>query len=558
MQAVTYRDYQEKMINAVLKDWKQHTSVMLTAATGAGKTVVFLGLLDNLLTEFPRRRCLIIAHRKELIDQPIERMEKFWPHLHRLCGVVMAERNEVDRQIIVATVQTLNGAGRMDAILEHGPIDYVITDEAHHAVADSYKCVYERLQEANPNLRHLGVTATPIRADEVGMREVYEKESAHYGIKELVKLGYLAPPRWLAVQTGISLSGVAKSGSGADRDYSSKSLANIFETDNCFELVVESHKKFASGRAAICFTASVEGAYRLAEEFNEQGIAAKAADGTTPKAERAAMLDSFRRGDLQVLCNVALWTEGLDLPEISCVHMVRPTQSDAYYMQCIGRGLRLFPGKEDALILDYAPVETRNIVMLGDVLGLAVRKEAYVSDVEEGEVAAGFTFDGGDVQWMTGNPMEIVSRQLDYLNLSPWKWQRPHKTAWLVLGLGEGADGIERTLAISPPAEKMEMWAIWKEKSDIPNRRSWAKSKLYATGTFEELSEKGDELAHLHGQPALARKKQAWRKRPPSESQLKFAHGQGIDTSGMTMGDVADALTYKLSMDALRRGGANV
>lgn len=558
MQAIAYRDYQEKMINAVLHDWKQHMSVMCTAATGAGKTVVFLGLLDNLLSEFPRRRCLIIAHRKELIDQPIERMEKFWPHMHRLCGVVMAERNETDKQIIVATVQTLNGNGRIDAILAHGPIDYVITDEAHHAVADSYKVVYDRLREANPNMRHLGVTATPLRADEIGLAEVYEKESAHYGIKELVKLGYLAPPRWLAIQTGISLSGVTKSGSGEDRDYSSKSLANVFETDNCFELVVESHKKYATGRPAICFTASVEGAYRLADEFNAQGIPAAAADGTTPKAERAGILEQFRSGKLEVICNVALWTEGLDLPEISCVHMVRPTQSDAYYMQCIGRGLRLLAGKVDALILDYAPVETRNIVMLGDVLGLAVRKEAYVNEVEEGEVAGGFTFDGGEVQWMTGNPMEIVSRQLDYLNQSPWKWQRPNKTAWLVLGLGEGTDGIERTLAISPPAEKMELWAIWKEPSTNPNRRSWMQAKLYATGTFEELSDKGEELAHLHGQTALAKKKQAWRNQAPSEAQLKFARNQGIDTSGMNKGDVADALTYKLTMDALRRGGANV
>jgi len=546
------------MINAVLHDWKQHASVMLTAATGAGKTVVFLGLLDNLLSEFPQRRCLIIAHRKELIDQPIERMEKFWPAMHKICGVVMADRNDVDKQIIVATIQTLNGNGRLESIMEHGPIDYVITDEAHHAVADSYKNVYERLLTANPNLRHLGVTATPIRADAIGLAEVYEKESAHFGIKELVRLGFLAPPRWLAIQTGISLSGVTKSGSGADRDYSSKSLANVFETDNCFELVAESHKKYANGRSAICFTASVEGAYKLAEEFNAQGIAAAAADGTTPKTERAGILERFRRGELQVICNVALWTEGLDLPEISCVHMVRPTQSDSYYMQCIGRGLRLFPGKEDALILDYAPLETRNIVMLGDVLGLEVRKEAYISDVEKGEVAAGFTYDGGDVQWITGNPMEIISRQLDYLNQSPWRWQRPAKNAWLVLGLGEGTDGIERTLAMSPPAEKMQMWAVWKEKSEIPGRQSWAQAKLYATGTFEELSDRGDELAHQHGQLALAKKKQAWRNRPPSDKQIKYADRQGINTGSMSMGDVADALTYKLTMDALRRGGANV
>lgn len=556
-QAVNYRPYQRQAIEAVKADWDGgHNNVLVTMATGGGKTIVFLGLLAELLHVFPNRRCLILAHRKELIDQPIERLASFWPNLRDRSGIVMANQDDCDKQIIVATVQTLNGRGRLDRILEHGPIDYVVTDEAHHAIAETYMRVYEQLRVANPSIRHLGVTATPLRADEVGLRKVFEKESAHYGIKELVRLGYLAPPRWLAIQTGISLTGVGKTGTGEGRDFNQRQLAHVFETGNCFDLVVESHKKYAADRPSICFTVSVAGAHDLAEKFNEAGIPAAAADGTTSKVERAQIINDFRAGRLQVLCNVGLWTEGLDLPEISCVHMVRPTQSDGLYVQCVGRGLRILPGKEDALILDYLPKEFRNIAMLGDMLGVNVDKSAYVADsdeMEDGEVVAGFTFDG-EVKWMRGDPMEIIGRALDYLNLSPWRWCKPDRNGWMVLSLGKHeGDDIERTLAISPAAETMQLWGVWRKDGD-----RWHTAKMLNEGAFEELSDLADEFAYKWGNGTLAKKMAGWRKQPATDGQIKFASRLGVWRDGMSKGETADAITYKLTMQALKRGGANV
>lgn len=543
---ITYRPYQRECIDQVKADWQEVDATLIVAATGSGKTVVFLGLLDEVLQENPTARCLIIAHRKELIEQPIERLQKFWPHLAERAGIVMAEQNNLDKQIIVATVQTLNADGRLDAILQHGAIDYVITDEAHHAVAQTYQSVYARLG----SFKHLGVTATPLRADGAGLRQVFQRVSAKYGIKPLIRMGHLAPPRWLAIQTGVSLKGVPKHGSGPDRDYSAKALRNAFEVDNTFEIVVASHQKYAADRPSICFTVSVDGAHELADKFNQAGICAAAADGGTPKDERRAILDRFRAGKTQVLCNVALWTEGLDLPEISCVHMVRPTQSDAYYLQAVGRGLRLFPAKEDALILDYCPVEARNVTMLGDVLGVEAKKEAYLEEKEPGEVAGGFTFDG-EVRWMDGNPMEIVSRQLDYLSASPWKWTQPAKTDWLVLGLGKGTDDVERTLAISPPSSTMQLWGIWRGPTD-----RWASAHLLEDGTFEELTEKGEEIAEKHGTPVLMSKQRSWRDMLPSEGQIKFAKRLKVYDEGMDRGTVAEAITYKLAIQALSRHGA--
>ena len=426
-----------------------------------------------------------------------------------------------------------------------------VVHNCHHAVADSYRTIIAALRDVNPNLWHVGVTATPIRSDDVGLRTVYQKESAHFGIKELVKLGYLAPPRWLAIQTGISLAGIRSQGSGVDRDFNQKQLANVFETDNCFDLVVESHKRYAADRQSVAFTVSVAGAYELAETFNRAGISSAAADATTATADRQRILNDFRRGKYQVIANAALWTEGLDLPEIACVHMVRPTQSDGLYTQCVGRALRLFPGKSDALLLDYAPLDSRNIAMLGDVLGVEAKKDAYIEAKEEaGEVVAGFTFDG-NVKWLMGNPMEIVSCQLDYLDATPWRWARPDgKAGPMVLGLGPGEDGTDRTLVISRPAEQMDVWLVAKRDDE-----RWHRAYHVTSGTFEACSEWANTYADERGNAVLARKQAYWRASEPSEGQVKYAARLGIYRAGMNKGQVAEAITCKLALGALRRKG---
>lgn len=193
MTTIKLRSYQRTAIDAIKQDWQAgYSDVLLTAATGAGKTAMFLQLLDEVLQE--GQRAMVLAHRKELIDQPYARLGEFWPHRQQRTGIVMAETNETWAQIIIATVQTLQSQKRLAQILSNGPIDYLVVDEAHHCTSASYVNIIAALKDVNPNLKHLGATATPIRADGAGLRAVYQKESAHYGIKELVKLGYLAPP----------------------------------------------------------------------------------------------------------------------------------------------------------------------------------------------------------------------------------------------------------------------------------------------------------------------------------------------------------------------------
>lgn len=542
------RPYQRQTIDAIQREWANGVAnVLAVLATGGGKTIVFLALIDEILRQEPAARFLIVAHRKELIEQPAERLAQHWPERAGLVGIVMAEQNQPDRQITIATIQTLQVERRLTEVLAHGVIDYLIIDEAHHTAADSYLNVIQTLQEVNPQLRHLGVTATPMRADDGGLP--YDAKPIHLGIRELVRDGWLAPPRWLAIQTGISLADVGLRGSGADRDFVTKELINVYETDNCFDLVAESHNKYAAGRRALAFTASVDGAYRLAERFNDAGIKAIAADGSTSKRERGNILAAFRAGRYDVLCNCALFTEGLDVPEVSCIHQVRPTKSDSLYVQMVGRALRIVAGKQDALILDYAPQEARNVVMLGDVLGVDAKKEVYVEEgAEEGAVIAGFSFDGA-VKWMTGNPMELISRQLDYLNLSPWQWSKPAgKTGPMVLGLGSADDGIQRTLVMSEPGAEMYVWLVAQQSGE------WRQTAyLVHTGTLESCSEWAEGYAEKRGNVTLARKERRWRGTQASDGQIKFARRLGVWTPGMSRGDCADAITAKLALDAVNK-----
>lgn len=564
---ITLRPYQEKSVIAIQEDWNSGLNdVLLTMATGGGKTAVFCALLNQVLQD--GKRAMIIAHRKELIDQPIDRLYSYFPAWVGRAGVVMGKEHQPDRQIVVGTVQSLMTRERktetedlplldlltapkvgkvnwrLKDILDHGPIDYLIIDECHHVTdKNGYKSVYDVLRGANPAMKHLGVTATPIRADGDGLSGVYQHEAAHYGIVELMKLGYLAPVRWLAIQTAISVAEVDK----RQGDFAPGQLADVFETQNCFDLVVESHKKFADGRQAIAFTVSVDGAYKLAESFNAAGIKAIAADGNTDKEIRKNISSDFSKGVYQVVVNVGLYTEGVDYPWVSCIHNVRPTQSDGLYTQMIGRALRLYPGKADALILDYCPAETRNISMMGDILGTPLRKKSLLNETKEaGETMGGFTFDGKFNY--EGSAADIVGRELDYLDISPWSWYRD-ESGFLSLGLGKASDETERTLLITPPDTNgnQTLYGIAKKADGY-----WKPYQIATGPEFETLSERGEELANKWGNAVLAKKAKKWRNEPPSAEQIKFGRRLGIYHPGMSKGTLAQAITHTLAIRNIR------
>jgi superfamily II DNA or RNA helicase len=553
------RTYQQDAIDAVKTAWQAGSrDTLLVAATGAGKTQMFLRLLMDELDSCGGRG-LIVAHRQELIDQPLQRIGQMDPDwlmagvLDRpRVGILMAEHNDTDRQLTIATVQTLASPKRRAALVAAGPITHLVIDECHHATAPTYVTLWEELRAANASLRHLGVTATPMRADGDGLSRVYAHVAAKITIADLVKTGYLVQPRWLAISTGISIAGVAS----RQGDFVARDLAGRFDTPEGRRIIVQAYQEYAADRRAIAFTASVAGAHDLAADLNAAGIRAVAVDGTTPKDVRARLTAAFRRGEYQVLTNCQVATEGFDAPGTSCILMCRPTRSDSLYVQCMGRGLRPALGMaqegEDCLILDFVPLEARNIVMAGDVLGLPKETTRVVLDeqraAEPGAVQAGFTFDGERFD-SNGTPMEIIARRLNYLDQSPYHWH--DRGGMLTLGLGPASDGIERILVMRDGT----LYGVWRNRERTDH---WTAQPIPCDDPYARAQELADKWASQQ----LATKGRAWHTAPASEGQTswlsRLARGEikRRDLEVMTKRDAADLITFYQARQALARWDA--
>ena len=556
------RPYQTYAIDATLAAWREHSDVLGVAATGAGKTVIFISLLTQLLGA--GKRAVVLAHREELIYQPIERLRAVagdWLMSGTLerprVGLLLGEQKDYDRELTVATVQTLGRTAHLNRLLAHGPIDYLITDEAHHAVSPAYLRVRDGLKGANPQLRHLGVTATPQRGDGLALANGFTATAFTVTIADLVRQGYLVKPSWLAISTQISLDGV---GTRAG-DFEVGKLADRFDTDDCRKVVVAAHKEYAQDRPAIAFTVSVDGAYKLAEAFRDAGYTAAAADGTTDKQLRRQILADFRNGKFQILCNCGLWTEGLDVPEIACIHLARPTRSDGLYIQMVGRGLRPVPGKTDCLILDYLPADARNVAMLGDILGCPIPRDellkTFQKDTQPGATQIGFTFDGDDFTGeggAAGLNFQIVAKELHYLEASLWTWHR--RDGLLTLGCGRGSDGRERILAIKDG----QLWGVWRDGQQQSDG-TWRPVGMWVARPIpcDDPFAYGEQLAAKHATQELVSKGRFWHKQPISEGQERFlrslARGalKRAELQELTRGDAAGLISHFQAQQAIMR-----
>jgi superfamily II DNA or RNA helicase len=529
------RDYQTAAIAAVRQEWESgNRETLLVAATGAGKTQMFLSLLMHDLDADPTARALIIAHRRELIEQPLDRirlMDAGWlmngPALDRpRVGMITQGHSDIDRQLTVATVQSLR-EHRIQQLLQNGRITHLVTDEAHHVQAATYQKVRRTLLDINPYLYHLGVTATPLRADGDGLSGTYASVAKVISIADLVREGWLVQPRWLAILNGVSLRDVHT----RNGDYATGELANTIETPAYRNLVIQSYQKYGAGRRFIAFTISVQGAHDLAAQMRAAGMRVEAIDGTTDIVERARLLAAFRNGDLDGLTNCQVLTEGFDAPGTSCILMCRPTQSDGLYIQCMGRGLRPANGRaepgEDCLILDFVPRDARNIVLAGDVLGIPQEqakaiKEMVKEEAEDGAVQAGFTFDGIQID-ASGTPLEIIARELNYLQASRLAWFPPRGVRnsgdVLTAAIGRGADGIDRILAIRDNV----LYGIARRQTGVddagrPRYDNWRAYRLEC----DDPHVRAEEIAQKHGDPTLMRRDRGWRAGLISEGQIKF------------------------------------
>ena len=344
------RPYQRDALHAVRESYRRgRRRVLVVMPTGTGKTVLFAEI-----SRLAKGPVLVLAHRQELVEQAREKVAAWCDDV---VAVEMAGRRELTRpdgrrpKITVASIQTIGR--RLDAI----PPDafrIVIVDEAHHGTADSYRKVVDHFRA-----HVLGVTATPDRADNRCLGEVFEEVAFEYDMLAAIRDGWLCPVRSFLVQTEADFSGIRK----VAGELATGELERVLTKDPHLAEIAQPIVRERGERPAMVFGASVAHAHALARvmcELTGDRDYAAALDGTDRLEERNATVARFRAGEIKVLVNCSLFTEGFDVPRIALVAIARPVLSRSFYAQMVGRGTRIAPGKEDLLVLDFVPGNCRH------------------------------------------------------------------------------------------------------------------------------------------------------------------------------------------------------
>ncbi|MCA8975778.1 MAG: DEAD/DEAH box helicase [Planctomycetes bacterium] len=344
------RPYQTAALEAVRATYRQrHRAALVVMPTGTGKTVLFAEI-----SRLAKGPVLVLAHRQELVEQAREKIAAW---CNDVVAVEMAGRRDLTRpdgsrpKIAVASIQTLRQ--RLHDI-PRDAFRIVVIDEAHHATAASYRAVIDHF-----DAHLLGVTATPDRGDGKALGEVFTAVAFEYDMRAAIRDGWLCPIRSFLVKTEADFSGVRKiAGELAAADVESILIREPHLAEIATPILRE-----RGLRPAIVFAASVAHAHALCRVMNELAADADfaaALDGATSYELRAPILARFRRGEIKVLVNCALFTEGFDVPDIALVAIARPVLSRSFYAQMVGRGTRIAKGKRDLLVLDFVPANCRH------------------------------------------------------------------------------------------------------------------------------------------------------------------------------------------------------
>lgn len=334
------RPYQQAAIDKIKSAFVSgHTRILVCSPTGSGKGVMLSNIINSAAAK--GSKVLFLVHRREILNQVSDYMD----HYNIRHGIIMAgDVYDPRHNVNLASVQTI--VRRMEHKV-FDPADIIVIDEAHHSTSATYIKVIQAFQKK----LLLGFTATPCRKTGMGLGNLYDELVRVATIADLVHDGFLVPVRYYAPFTPDLKDVKITAG-----DYNEKQLNMVMMQGQITKGIIENWQKYGENRQTICFTATVAHSVAVCETFRDAGISAEHIDGKTDISERNEVLARYRKGEVRVLCNCAVFTEGVDIPAISCVIMARPTKSLVMYLQCVGRGMRICEGKTDMILLDHAGV----------------------------------------------------------------------------------------------------------------------------------------------------------------------------------------------------------
>lgn len=537
------RPYQKECLEGILGCYRRgQRRILVSLPTGTGKTVVFASLPKFFKL---KRRMLMIAHRQELLDQAASKFAASVPDLS--IGIEQAERSAPpDSRIVLASVPTLGRQGS-SRLLELPPEEFylIVVDEAHHAVAPSYRRIFDHFglfAEDSPRLL-VGFTATPRRGDKHALSSVFQEVAYAKALPEMVRSGYLCPLRGWRVSTSISIGSVAS----RHGDFVESELASLVDVPERNHLVVNAYQELAAGRRAVVFCVNVAHVQALAAAFQEAGVRAAPIWGAMSREDRQGVLQAFHQGELEVLTNCNVLTEGFDEPRVDCVVMARPTQSQLLYAQMVGRGTRLHCDKSDLIVIDIVDNSSRHklaglnaLFDLPEDLDLAGHSAIQTFDELErlSREAPWIDFD----RVSSAAELELVTQRVDLFRFEP-PAEIAELTDFAWCGLPDGGYRLNLTNGewVALRQDDLGRWQATLRAPGFaplpgPVNPSLPKA-IRAVDRF--VQEKRPE------QVSLLKIDADWREQFPSEKQLEVLRRRKIPiTAGLTRGQASWLITH--------------
>ena len=347
MNDIQLYDYQEEMRGKIDTAFKSCQSVMVQMPTGTGKTYLLASVVYGEIEQSDKAHVWIVVHRRELVDQIEETLEKF--------GEMLNDKMDSEKTFpllsrnIRIKVMSIQWLSQHYEELKELP-SLIVVDEAHHAVAKTYA----EVMNAYPEAKKLGVTATPCRLRKRGFTKLFDTLLMSWSTKRFIAAGRLSLYDYMSIKADSEdqrrILGLTQR--GADGDFSLKEMSEKLDVKPSIERLCDTILRYAADQKGITYAIDIRHAEHIVEEYRQHGINAVAISSKTPKEERRRNIDRFKEGDIQVLVNVDLFGEGFDCPDVEFIQLARPTLSLAKYLQQVGRGLRVFEGKKYCLILD--------------------------------------------------------------------------------------------------------------------------------------------------------------------------------------------------------------
>ncbi len=541
------RPRQKELVTRTVFALHKHGNALAVAPTGAGKTIMLSAIIGEMFKTKPGKAC-VLAHRDELTFQNEDKFKRVNPDLST--SVFDASVKSWNGEVTFAMVQTLS---RENNLAGMPPIDVLVIDEAHHARAESYMRVIERVKAANSGVKLLGMTATPNRGDKKGLRPVFSNVSDQITVKELIASGHLVPPRTFVMDVGVQdeLRQVKKTAS----DFDMGAVSAIMNTRPINDAVVNHWKEKAGGRKTVVFCSTIEHAEAVARSFNAAGIPTVFVHGQMSDNERNAVLTEFTEGEAQVIVNVAVLTEGWDHPPTACVVLLRPSSYKSTMIQMIGRGLRTIDPaehpdviKKDCIVLDFGTStllhgSLEQDVNLDDQMGEGDAPIKECPDCGAEVPAAVKECPLCGYEWKAQAAARelaensFVMSEIDLLKRSSFLWVDLQQNDKYFLATGfNGWSGVF--------FKEGEWHAVGGVKNQQP--------KLLAMGERIVCFAAADDWLNLHESDETAHKTRSWLHQPATPKQLQYLPNHRNDYN-LTRYKASALMTMKFNQDGIHR-----